>query len=100
MASACPYELGQEAALLPVDRPRPRLPGRARARSRRRRSSRRFSITLGVDPVSPLYSLAFVGLARADAALGKRDDSRKAYATFLESVEGRAIATCRFCGRR
>ena len=38
----------------------------------------------GVDPVSPLYSLAFVGLARADAALGKRDESRRAYATFLD----------------
>ena len=43
---------------------------------------------MGVDPVSPLYSLAFVGLARADAALGKRDDSRKAYAAFLDLWKG------------
>ena len=38
---------------------------------------------IGVDPVSPLYSLSYLGLARADAALGRRDESRKAYATLL-----------------
>ena len=34
---------------------------------------------IGVDPLSPLYSMSYLGVARADAALGKREESRKAY---------------------
>lgn len=36
---------------------------------------------IGADPVSPLYAMSYVGLARADAALGKWDDRRQAYET-------------------
>jgi eukaryotic-like serine/threonine-protein kinase len=82
-----PYELGQEAGLLPVIvRGRAYLAARAPALA-----AAEFQKILdhaGVDPVSPIYSLAFVGLARADAALGKRDDSRKAYAAFLDLWKG------------
>lgn len=39
---------------------------------------------VGTDPVSPLYPLAYLGLARADARLGRTGDSRNAYATVLE----------------
>lgn len=38
----------------------------------------------GVDPASPIGALSYLGLARADAALGRRDASRKAYAIVLE----------------
>ena len=36
---------------------------------------------VGVDPGSPLYAMSYLGVARADAALGKRDESQKAYET-------------------
>jgi hypothetical protein len=36
---------------------------------------------IGADPVSPLYAMSYLGLARADAALGKWDESRRAYET-------------------
>jgi DNA-binding winged helix-turn-helix (wHTH) protein/tetratricopeptide (TPR) repeat protein len=83
MTSALPYELGQEAGLLPVI-VRGRAYLAARAPDLAAAEFQKILDHVGVDPVSPLYSLAFVGLARADAALGKRDDSRKAYARFLD----------------
>ena len=83
MASTMPYELGQEAGLLPVI-VRGRAYLAARAPDLAAAEFQKILDHVGVDPVSPLYSLAFVGLARADAALGKRDESRKAYATFLD----------------
>ncbi len=83
MASTTPYELGQEAGLLPVI-----IRGRAylaaRAPDLAAAEFQKILDHVGVDPVSPLYSFAFVGLARADGALGKRDDSRKAYTAFLD----------------
>ena len=39
---------------------------------------------VGTDPVSPFYPLSYLGLARADAGLGRTDDSRNAYAAVLE----------------
>ena len=83
MAPALPYELGQQAALMPVY-----IRGRAylgaRAPDLAAGEFQKIIDHVAVDPVSPLYSLAFLELGRADAALGKRDDSRKAYATFLD----------------
>ena len=66
------------------DRPRPRLPGRARARISPRRSSRKFWITWESTRSHRSTHSHSSDSARADAALGKRDDSRKAYATFLD----------------
>ena len=43
---------------------------------------------IGVDPVSPLYALSYLGLARADAGLRRIDASRKAYATVLDLWKG------------
>jgi DNA-binding winged helix-turn-helix (wHTH) protein/tetratricopeptide (TPR) repeat protein len=36
---------------------------------------------VGVDPLSPLYAMSYLGLARANAAMGKWDESRRAYET-------------------
>jgi tetratricopeptide (TPR) repeat protein len=87
MAPAAPYELGQEAGLLPVI-----VRGRAYlAAGAPQQAAAEFQKVLshaGVDPVSPLNAFAYVGLGRADAALGKRDDSRSAYATFLDLWNG------------
>jgi eukaryotic-like serine/threonine-protein kinase len=87
MAPALPYELGQQAGLMPAY-----IRGRAylaaRAPDLAAAEFQKILDHVGVDPVSPFYSLAFVGLARADAALGKRDDSRKAYAAFLDLWKG------------
>ncbi len=83
MASTAPYELGQEAGLLPVI-----IRGRAylavRAPALAAAEFQKILDHVGVDPVSPLYAFAFVGLARANAALGKREDSRKAYTAFFD----------------
>ncbi len=34
---------------------------------------------VGADPVSPLYAMSYLGVARAAAAAGRRDESRQAY---------------------
>ncbi len=87
MAPALPYELGQQAGLMPAY-----IRGRAylaaRAPDLAVTEFQKIIDHVGVDPVSPLYSLAYVELARADAALGRRDDSRKAYAAFLDLWKG------------
>jgi DNA-binding winged helix-turn-helix (wHTH) protein/tetratricopeptide (TPR) repeat protein len=36
---------------------------------------------IGADPLSPLYAMSYLGLARADAAMDKWDESRRAYET-------------------
>jgi hypothetical protein len=87
LALTVPYELGQEAGLLPVI-VRGRAYLAARAPDLAAAEFQNILDHVGIDPVSPLYSLAFLGLARADAALGKRDDSRKAYASFLDLWKG------------
>jgi DNA-binding winged helix-turn-helix (wHTH) protein/tetratricopeptide (TPR) repeat protein len=38
----------------------------------------------GIDPVSPMYPLGFLGLARAYSMQGKRSESRAAYERFLD----------------
>jgi len=87
LALTVPYELGQEAGLLPVI-VRGRAYLAARAPDLAAAEFQNILDHVGIDPVSPLYSLAFVGLARADAAVGKRDASRKAYAAFLDLWKG------------
>jgi DNA-binding winged helix-turn-helix (wHTH) protein/tetratricopeptide (TPR) repeat protein len=87
LAMTIPYELGQEAGLLPAI-VRGRAYFAAGAPELAAAEFQKILDHVGIDPVSPLYSLAFVGLARADAALGKRDDSRKAYAAFLDLWKG------------
>jgi len=37
----------------------------------------------GIDPVSPFWPLAHLGLARACALEGRKDDSRKEYEIFF-----------------
>lgn len=82
-AAGLPYEYGQLAALQP-----PYLRGvaylSAHAPDLAAVEFQKIIEHIGVDPVTPLYALARLGLARADAALGRRDDSRTAYATFLD----------------
>jgi tetratricopeptide (TPR) repeat protein len=83
LAPGMPYQWGQEAALAPAY-----IHGleclRLRAWAEAARAFEDVIDHVGVDPVSPIYPLSYLGLARADAALGRRDESRKAYATVLE----------------
>ena len=83
MATGVPYEYGQLATLQP-----PYLRGVAylagHAPDLAAAEFRKVIDHVGADPVSPLYSLSYLDLARADAALDRRDDSRREYATFLE----------------
>ena len=80
MSSALPYEFGQDASLLP-----PYLRGlaylSAHAPDLAAVEFQKLIDHVGVDPVSPLYALGYLGVARANAAMGKHDDSRKAYET-------------------
>jgi tetratricopeptide (TPR) repeat protein len=39
---------------------------------------------VGVDPGSPLYAMGYLGVARADAAVGKHEESQKAYKALHE----------------
>jgi DNA-binding winged helix-turn-helix (wHTH) protein/tetratricopeptide (TPR) repeat protein len=87
MASASPYELGQEAGLLPVI-VRGRAYLGAGAPQQAAAEFQKVITHAGVDPVSPLNAFAYLGLGRAEATLGRRDDSRKAYATFLDLWKG------------
>jgi DNA-binding winged helix-turn-helix (wHTH) protein/tetratricopeptide (TPR) repeat protein len=83
MAPAVPYELGQEADLIPAF-----LRGRGYlAANAPQLAAAEFQKVIdhpGVDPVSPLYPLALVGLGRADAAVGRVAEAQKAYQTFLD----------------
>ncbi|MGH9408809.1 MAG: winged helix-turn-helix domain-containing protein [Vicinamibacterales bacterium] len=82
LAPGMPYQWGQEAALGP-----PYIHGleclHLRAWAEAARAFQGVIDHAGVDPVSPLRPLAYLGLARADAALGRRDESRTAYAAVL-----------------
>ncbi|HEX4567309.1 MAG TPA: winged helix-turn-helix domain-containing protein [Vicinamibacterales bacterium] len=82
LAPSVPYAWGQEAALAPSY-----VRGveclRLRAWSEAARAFQDVIDHSGVDPVSPIGALSYLGLARADAALGRRDESRHAYATVL-----------------
>jgi DNA-binding winged helix-turn-helix (wHTH) protein/tetratricopeptide (TPR) repeat protein len=83
LSAGVPYEWGQEAALAP------RYVYawtclRLHAWDEAARAFQDVIAHAGVDPISPIGPLSYLGLARADAALGRRDDSRKAYAAVLE----------------
>ena len=82
LAPGVPYEWGQEAALAPAY-----IRGlgclRLQAWTAAARAFQEVIDHTGVDPLSPFAPLSYLGLARADAALGRRDESRQAYATVL-----------------
>jgi DNA-binding winged helix-turn-helix (wHTH) protein/tetratricopeptide (TPR) repeat protein len=82
MSAARPYELGQEAGLLPAFvRGRAYLTAHAPLQA-----VPEFQTVIdhvGVDPVTPLYPLAYLELGRAEAALGQAEKSRAAYRRFL-----------------
>jgi tetratricopeptide (TPR) repeat protein len=82
LRSAGPYELGQFADFLPIY-----VRGLAYLRAREgAQAAAEFQKILdhrGVDPLSPLYALARLGLARAYALSGEKDKSRSAYQDFL-----------------
>ncbi len=82
MAAATPYELSQEGGLLPAFvRGRGYL--KAGAPQQAVPEFQTVIDHIGVDPITPLYPLAYLELARAEAALGQADQSRAAYRTFL-----------------
>ncbi len=78
-----PYEFGQQGSVL-----LPYLRGLAymgaRAPDMAVVEFQKLIDHIGVDPVSPLYGMSVLGVARANAAMGKHDESRKAY----ESLAG------------
>ncbi len=82
LAPGVPYEWGQEASLAPMY-----IHGleslRLQAWTEAARAFQQVIDHAGVDPISPIGPLSYLGLARADAALGRRDESRQAYATLL-----------------
>jgi tetratricopeptide (TPR) repeat protein len=81
-SSGLPYEFGQNASLeLPYLRGLAYMA--AHAPDLAVAEFQKLIDHIGVDPVSPFYSLSYLGVARADAALGQADQSRKAYATVL-----------------
>lgn len=83
MKAALPYELGQEADLLPVY-----IRGQAYLTSNSGAdAAKEFQKMLdhvGVDPVSPYISLAHLGLARADNLTGEKTKSLKEYERFFQ----------------
>ncbi len=83
MKAALPYEFGQEADLLPIY-----IRGQAYLASHSgadaAKEFQKLLDHLGVDPISPYISLAYLGLARADNLMGKRIDSLKAYEHFFQ----------------
>ncbi|HEY1305080.1 MAG TPA: hypothetical protein VGF24_16095, partial [Vicinamibacterales bacterium] len=83
LAPGVPYAWGQEAALAP-QYVRGLACLRLHAWSDAARAFQEVIDHAGVDPVSPLRPLAYLGLARADTALGRRADAGKAYSTVLD----------------
>jgi DNA-binding winged helix-turn-helix (wHTH) protein/Flp pilus assembly protein TadD len=83
MKPALPYEFGQEADLLPVY-----IRGQAYLMSHSgadaAREFQKMLDHLGVDPVSPYISLAYLGLARADNLMGEKTNSLKEYEHFFQ----------------
>ena len=77
-SAGLPYEFGQNASLEP-----PYLRGlaymAAHAPDLAAVEFQKLIDHVGVDPVSPLYAMGYLGVARANAAMGKRDESRRAY---------------------
>jgi eukaryotic-like serine/threonine-protein kinase len=83
LAPGVPYVWGQEAALAP-QYVRGLEALRLRGWSESARAFQDVIDHAGVDPVSPILALAYLGLARADAGLGRRDEARTAYSTVLD----------------
>ena len=83
LAPGVPYTWGQEAALAPQY-----VRGleclRLHAWSDAARAFQEVIDHAGVDPISPLHPLSYLGLARADAALERRADASKAVPTVLD----------------
>lgn len=86
-----PYEYGLLAALAPAY-----LRGEAhRQGGAHAEAARAFRLVIehrGTDPFSPFIPAAHLGLARALAAAGQPDESRKAYDTLLDTMWVRADA--------
>jgi eukaryotic-like serine/threonine-protein kinase len=83
MKPALPYEFGQEADLLPVYiRGQAYLAAGSGADAAK--EFQKMLDHLGVDPVSPYISLAYLGLARADNLMGDKTKSLKAYEHFFQ----------------
>jgi len=82
LAPGLPYEWGQEAALAPEY-----IRGleclRLHAWGDAARAFQAVIDHAGVDPISPIYPLSYLGLARADAALGRRDEARREYSALF-----------------
>lgn len=82
MEPTLPYELGQVAVMLPIY-----VRGdsylRIRSGEEAQREFRKILENHAVDPVTTLYPLSQLGLARCYALLGKKADSRRAYETFF-----------------
>lgn len=82
MEAALPYELGQVAVLLPIY---VRGDSYLQIRSEKE-AEREFQKVLehhAVDPVTTLYPLSQLGLARCYALLGRKVESRQAYEAFF-----------------
>lgn len=77
-----PYEFGQQGSLnLPYLRGLAYLA--ARAPDLAAVEFQKIIDHVGADPVTPLYAMSYLGVARADAAMRRHDDSASAYATLL-----------------
>ncbi len=83
LAPGVPYQWGQEASLAP-QYVRGLACLRLHAWSDAARAFQEVIDHVGVDPISPLHPLAHLGLARADAALGRRSEASRAYSTVLD----------------
>jgi hypothetical protein len=79
-SAGLPYEFGQDASLEP-----PYLRGLAYMAAHAPELAlvefQKLIDHVGVDPVSPLYAMAYLGVARANRAAGRQAESRKAYET-------------------
>ena len=77
-----PYEFGQQGSLnLPYLRGLAYLA--ARAPDLAAVEFQKIIDHVGTDPVTPLYAMSCLGVARADVAAGRLDEGRKAYQTVL-----------------
>jgi hypothetical protein len=79
-SAGVPYEMGQQGPLqLPYLRGLAYMT--AHAPDLADGEFRKVVDHIGVDPVSPLYAMSYLGIARASAAAGRPDASRQAFDT-------------------
>ena len=81
LQAAAPYELGSSGPAAIYVRGQAYL--RAGAGTEAATEFRKIIDHRGVDPVSPLYPLAYLGLARAGVLAGETVKARKAYQDFF-----------------